>query len=59
MGSCLLCVVYVSVLKLVLHTQSKVFTDISCMDIVVFPNSDHPILVVWYVLASFQCTSGI
>ena len=28
-GSCLLCVVYVLVLKLVLYTQSKVFTIIS------------------------------
>ena len=40
-GSHLLCVVHVSVLKLISHTQSKVFTDISCMDIIEFPNSDH------------------
>ena len=59
MDSHLLCVVHVSVLKLVLHTQSKVFTVISCIDILVFPISDCPTLVVWYVFASFQCKSGI
>ena len=51
--------VHVSVLKLILHTQSKVFTDISYTDIIVSPNSDHPMLVLWYVLASFQWKSGI
>ena len=55
----LLCVVHVAVLKHVLHTQSKVFTVISYIDRLVFPISDCPTLVVWYVFASFQCKSGI
>ena len=58
-GSCLLCVVHVSVLKLVLHTSPKVFTITSCIDMLVFPISDCPMLVVWYVFVSFQCKSGI
>ena len=47
MGSCLLGVVHVSVLKLVLHMQSKVFTVISCTDIIVFSISICPIFMVW------------
>ena len=59
MGSHLLCVVHVSVFKFVLHMLSKVFTVISCIDLLVFPISDCPTLVVWYVFVSFQCKSGI
>ena len=59
MGSQILCVVHVSVFKLVLHILSKVFTVISYIEIFVFSISVCPILVVWYVFASFQCKSGI